>query len=199
MEQGADGRPKKGQHVKKRARNSETNKGQASSNLYQQANPNYTRFIWYWLPLLIFATSIALLSSLSTPKVHLDALTTTFFSGPITIHPRINDKVFHLAIYSVLGLLTYRAFRFSWGSKLGPFTAFLSVGAVAFYGCTDEFHQWFVPFRQVEALDLIADTFGGLIGVSLWEWALTIPVIRFLEEQLPRTLPLLRSMTTSKF
>ena len=185
--------------MKNQARNSVTHKGQAASNHYQPPTSNSVGLIWYWLPLLTFAIGIALLSSLSTPKVHLDALTNTFFSGPITIPPRINDKVFHLAIYSVLGLLTYRAFRFSWGSKLGPFTAFLSVGAVAFYGCTDEFHQWFVPLRQVEVLDLIADTFGGLIGVSLWECALTIPAIRFLEEQLPRTLPLLRSMTTSKF
>ncbi len=163
-----------------------------------QDNRNYVGIVCYWLPLLAYAMTIALVSSLSSPKVHLNLLADTFFSGTIDIFGKINDKIYHLATYTILGLLTYRAIRFSWGEKLGSFAAFLAVTAVALYGITDEFHQWFVPFRQVEAWDLIADTIGGLIGVSLWEWALTISTIRQLEEQFPIKLQLLKNTIASQ-
>jgi VanZ family protein len=32
------------------------------------------------------------------------------------------------------------------------------------YGVSDEFHQYFVPGRSVEALDVLADALGGLLG-----------------------------------
>ncbi|MGB0908773.1 MAG: VanZ family protein [Nitrospirales bacterium] len=163
-----------------------------------QDNRNYIGVICYWLPLLAYAMTIALVSSLSSPKVHLDVLANVFLSGPIDIFGKINDKIYHIVTYTILGLLTYRAIRFSWGEKLGPFAAFIAVTAVALYGITDEFHQWFVPFRNVETWDLIADTFGGLIGVSLWEWALTIAPIRQLEEQLPIKLQLLKNTIASE-
>jgi VanZ family protein len=43
----------------------------------------------------------------------------------------------------------------------------MAVGATAIaalYGVTDEFHQYFVPPRQVEALDVVADTIGAAIA-----------------------------------
>jgi VanZ family protein len=36
--------------------------------------------------------------------------------------------------------------------------------AVMLYGVSDEFHQYFVPGRSVEALDVLADALGGLLG-----------------------------------
>lgn len=36
------------------------------------------------------------------------------------------------------------------------------------YGCTDEYHQRFVEGRSCDAMDLIADTLGGLIGGSVY-------------------------------
>ncbi|GJL65773.1 MAG: hypothetical protein NPIRA05_07440 [Nitrospirales bacterium] len=156
-------------------------------------------FVCYWLPLLLYAGAIVLISSLSTPKIHFEAIAQAYLSISGRFLSQINDKIIHLIEYAILGLLTYRAIRFSWGIQLGPFSALLTIIAVGLFGCIDEFHQWFTPLRNVEVLDLMADIAGGMIGISLWEWGRTLPAIRFLEEQLPFKLQLIKSLATSKF
>jgi VanZ family protein len=40
------------------------------------------------------------------------------------------------------------------------------------YGVSDEFHQYFVPPRQVEALDVVADTIGAAAAAfALFGWS----------------------------
>ena len=63
--------------------------------------------------------------------------------------------------------------------------ALLSIMYVAVFGLTDEFHQWFTPLRHVEGFDLMADTVGGILGVSFWQGVLNIPVVRLIEERIP--------------
>jgi len=160
--------------------------------------PKSIGFLCYWLPLFVYAGGIILLSSLSTPKIHLDALTQTYLSFSGDFFSKLNDKLTHAVEYSLLGLLAYRAIRYSWGKQLGPFAALITIIAVALFGCTDELHQGFTPLRSTEALDLMADIGGGFIGVMLWEWGRTLPTIRLLEEQLPVKLQLIRGLATSK-
>ena len=159
----------------------------------------YVVTMGYWFPLFLYAGAITLLSSFSAPKVHLENFTNVFFSVPNGFFERIHDTIYHLVEYTILGLLTYRAIRFTWSTKFGSFSAFIAVCAVTIFGLTDEFHQWFIPLRQMEALDLIADTFGGFLGVAFWELALSLSTIRQLEEQLSLKLQLLRTLTISKF
>lgn len=159
----------------------------------------YIGLAWYWLPLLAYAGTIAYLSSLSAPEDHFEALANAFISVPVAIFSRINDKICHIAEYAILGILTYRAIRYSWGTKLGPSVGLITVIAVTVFGCTDEFHQWFTPLRQVEGWDIMADALGGLFGVSLWKWGNAIPTMKLLEEHLPLKLQLSRSLATSKF
>jgi VanZ family protein len=46
----------------------------------------------------------------------------------------------------------------------------LALGLAAFYACTDEFHQTFVPSRQGSAWDVLLDTGGASLGLLLL-WA----------------------------
>ncbi|HEX7004215.1 MAG TPA: VanZ family protein [Trueperaceae bacterium] len=67
------------------------------------------------------------------------------------------DKLVHAGLYAVLAALLYLA-------GLGPVA---SVVVTALYGVTDEIHQMFVPGRNPELLDLLADLVGAVAGVWL--------------------------------
>ena len=45
---------------------------------------------------------------------------------------------------------------------------FLSVVSASLYGISDEIHQSFVPFREAEVADVVADMIGALCGVCLY-------------------------------
>jgi len=64
------------------------------------------------------------------------------------------DKLAHLLTYAVLAWLLRK-------SGLSPFWA---VALAALYGASDEWHQSFVPGRQPDLADLLADAGGALLG-----------------------------------
>lgn len=67
------------------------------------------------------------------------------------------DKFVHAGVYGLLGWLLGRGSGHpAWGWAI----------AVA-YGLSDEFHQSFVPGRQADALDLLADSVGAFLGTHL--------------------------------
>ena len=76
----------------------------------------------------------------------------------------------------MLSNMCYRAFRGSgndsWRQQAIPAAILLT----SLYGLSDEVHQAFVPFRDSNWLDWVADTIGaavGVVGVSrFWPWAL---------------------------
>ena len=80
--------------------------------------------------------------------------------------PPGNDKTHHLVAYAVLGAalvwgLTDRApRRTTWGIALA------AVLLASVYGVSDEFHQGFVPGREVSVLDWVADTAGAAIAAA---------------------------------
>jgi VanZ family protein len=52
--------------------------------------------------------------------------------------------------------------------------ALAAVLVASFYGVTDEFHQSFVPNRQSDARDVLADTAGATVAAAacaLWSLA----------------------------
>ena len=78
------------------------------------------------------------------------------------------DKVLHAAWFFVLCLLAYRAGREGEGGTRRRTAAAVLLGAFA-WGVGDEFHQSFVPGREVEALDLAADVVGAALAVLVAE------------------------------
>lgn len=77
------------------------------------------------------------------------------------------DKVAHLFIYTILASTIFYALKPE--IKIKPALAMsLVIMITVLYGASDEFHQSFVPGRQPDLMDLVADAFGGLTASIGW-------------------------------
>ena len=113
----------------------------------------------YWGPVCLYAGLIFFGSSVSHPPESMSSLL-----------GEISDKVLHLCEYAVLGALTYRACRHGAGAWVARHAVVVAVAGCALYGLSDEIHQLFVPLRQGDPLDLVADSVGAALGA--WTWRL---------------------------
>jgi len=76
----------------------------------------------------------------------------------------LQDKVLHAGEYFLLGI-TLLLNRDLWKWRR-PNLAVLVFGA--FYGLTDEIHQYFIPGRDCSAGDLAADITGLVLALTFW-------------------------------
>jgi VanZ family protein len=113
------------------------------------------RFALYWLPLILYCLFIYIQSDHPSPE-------------QIPIFPYV-DKVLHVTAYGILGILFYRAYQTLRLKNNIKMLMFLSVVSASLYGTSDEIHQSFVPFREAEVTDVIADMIGALSGVCLYQ------------------------------
>jgi VanZ family protein len=72
----------------------------------------------------------------------------------------------HLIVYAVLAVLWRRAFVAAGLQRYG----WWAFGVTLIYGFLDEYHQYFVPNRVPDVLDIATDAVGALVG--LWISAL---------------------------
>ena len=87
--------------------------------------------------------------------------------------PGITDKHAHLAVYAVLAAALVWGITDRAPSRTSWTTVTVAVLAAAIYGVSDEWHQSFVPGRDVSVLDLAADVVGAAIAaVALRAWAI---------------------------
>jgi len=86
--------------------------------------------------------------------------------------PDGSDKWLHALLYAGLGALFARALASGWhGVRLRMVLWTVCFGAA--YGASDELHQYFNPPRNVEALDVLADTIGaGAAAAGLYAWGI---------------------------
>ena len=108
-----------------------------------------------YLPLFIFCGFIFIQSSYPSPNT---VITFAF-----------SDKLLHVLAYAVLGILFFRAYgtlplRNNLSLLIG-----LSILSAGLFGLSDEIHQYFVPARNTDLWDLIADIIGSLLGVFLYQ------------------------------
>lgn len=114
-----------------------------------------SNFIRFQLPAVAWGAVIYYISSLPSsrlPKIKLVGV----------------DKLIHMLIFMVFGLLLYRALHplrklngFDWRRAL------IALVVVVMYGIVDEFHQGIVPGRTEDVLDACADAAGGLLAVGI--------------------------------
>jgi VanZ family protein len=113
---------------------------------------------WYWVPVALYAGTIFYFSSQSHPEEQL----------PSFLLKEVSDKVLHAVEYAGLGGLCYRAFRWGVSGQVASHALLFAIVTVSLYGITDEVHQLFVPFRESDWQDWLADTAGAVIGAVSW-------------------------------
>jgi VanZ family protein len=137
-------------------------------------------FVKYWVPVLLWMGVIFLGSCDSHSWQHSSRLLGPllhwlFPNMPATQVDRIVfacRKLAHLAEYSMLALLLWRAVRQPVRNDPRPWSwpqARLVTLLCAFYAGTDEFHQLFVPTREARVGDVMLDTCGAVLALLfLW-------------------------------
>lgn len=146
-----------------------------------------TRFLIYWLPVLIWASLIFYASSQPYEEQNVKPVLSQYLDAD-WIGERFSGVVFHyagaevsvealgaagfieffirkgahLTVYVVLAFLLYRAL---WRSIHGRRKAFwLAWGLAVLYAASDEWHQGFTADRTPLVHDVALDAFGALLG-----------------------------------
>jgi len=134
--------------------------------------------IRFWLPVflwgaLMFTASTDIGSSTHTRQVLAPLLRWLVPGIPAARIDRINFMVrkgAHVTEYTIFTILLWRAVThprkgevrgWSWGGAL------MVVGLTALFAVGDEFHQAFVPSRTSSPRDVMIDTCGALLGITL--------------------------------
>ena len=99
------------------------------------------KFVYYWLPVILYLSVIFYFSSLS--RIEVVETIPTFV---------LKDKLLHMIEYSILAILLYRALNQY--QRLQPVALFLAIIFSTLYGLTDELHQLLVPGRFFSIQDL---------------------------------------------
>ena len=77
--------------------------------------------------------------------------------------PEGTDKLIHFAFFVVLAFLIQRAPRERGSARLTLYV----ILALAAFGALDEYVQQFIPGRDMELFDWIADVSGAIVGVVI--------------------------------
>ena len=116
-------------------------------------------FFRYWFPLIIYCTLIFLQSS--------------FPSIESLLELQYTDKLLHFFAYAVLGAFFLRAYKTLRVKNRLNLLIMLSILSSSLYGISDELHQYFVPYRNAEWMDILADILGSVFGVFIYQYFTT--------------------------
>ena len=116
----------------------------------------FKNLLFYWLPLFIYCLLIYIQSS--------------YPSFEHTSQVLFLDKFLHLTAYAVLGALFFRAYQTLPIGSRHKILILISILSSSIYGLSDELHQYFVPYRQADGLDALANMIGSIIGVLLYQF-----------------------------
>jgi VanZ family protein len=116
-----------------------------------------TRRLSLWAPVALYMMVIFWLSSISRPP---------------DLPGAVSDKAAHVFLYSGLGALLVRARAGGWRRPVTLGIATAAIVVATLYGISDEIHQSFVPLRQVEVRDVLADALGASLAAgALYAWS----------------------------
>lgn len=113
-------------------------------------NWNWSKFQSFWFPVILYSGIIFCVSCVPNVKTPLQGIQF--------------DKFLHILVYVPFGFLLARGVY----NAKGSVSRGMLLGVVVFgsflYGISDEIHQSFVPGRNADIIDTIADTIGGVAG-----------------------------------
>ena len=131
------------------------------SPLFSRLAPAWRRRVSLWGPVALYCLLIFSLSSVSNVP---------------QLPGGMSDKTGHMLLYSGLGFLVARALSGARSHRVTIWLAVATVLLVGLYGLTDEAHQLFVPKRQFDPRDLMADLVGAACGTAVqWLWGIIGP------------------------
>ena len=117
------------------------------------------RAIWIWGPLVAYCALIFYLSSLSQ----------------VPWASSYPDYLEHALEYLGLSIVTARALNGGLRSPLPTRTLAVALVVCLGYAILDEVHQYFVPNRFADVMDVLSDAAGaglGLLGLQIGRWFL---------------------------
>ncbi|MGD2184775.1 MAG: VanZ family protein [Desulfobacterales bacterium] len=112
------------------------------------------KFLICWLPLIIYCLAIYIQSGRSSPERLPDV--------------QFLDKILHFVAYGLLGVLFFRAYLTLPLKDSKNLLILISIGSATLYGVSDEIHQYFVPFREADLMDGVANMIGSICGVYFY-------------------------------
>lgn len=113
--------------------------------------PTRAQVLVAWAPALAYMALIFVLSSFQLQAPAIDELP-------------FKDKLVHAVEYALLGGLCAHAARRTWPLHHGVRTMLVGAFLATAFGVTDELHQSFVPGRNADLMDIVADALGALFG-----------------------------------
>ena len=117
-----------------------------------------TRLVLYWMPAVVWAVSISIVSHI--PSQEIQKAAETVDAVPIAL-----DIAYHVVVFAVMGILGYRVASL----HLGPQSRWSYLAALVFaigYGVIDELHQSFISGRSSAAEDVGYDALGAILGIA---------------------------------
>jgi VanZ family protein len=106
-----------------------------------------------WLPALVYMAIIFTLSSMPALM-------------PYAKYFPMRDKGVHFVEYAVLGFLTTHAAGRTFPDRARARVVIFGWMTAVLFGVSDELHQAFVPGRNADFYDLVADSLGALVGAG---------------------------------
>jgi len=111
--------------------------------------------VYYYLPAIVYAVGIFVLSSI--PGL-----------APPVVGFRFSDKFYHFLEFFGFGFVLLRAFANSDSTLLSSRSLESTAVLGSLYALSDELHQYFVPNREMEFWDFLADAVGILTVCLIW-------------------------------
>ena len=114
-----------------------------------------------WMILIFIMSSFNSSESSNQSGFIVNIISNIFNINNIELLSLIIRKLAHFTEYFILGLLTYNMI-YSYNKK-----AYISIIICILYAISDEIHQYFVPGRSCQIMDMTIDTLGSLLGIYL--------------------------------
>lgn len=120
------------------------------------SNHRLTDFLQLVLPLVLYCAVMYYISSLPSPPTP-------------DLGFEWGDKIVHAGAFGLMGLFAIRAARWFGEGKTLAMWIFFGVLFCIAYAALDELHQSYVPGRDADVMDWVADVVGALLaGGAVW-------------------------------